>query len=107
MPTIHFIHPNGQTTSLDVDVGKSVMSVCRDHGFEVVLAECGGSALCATCHVYIDADQFEIFTPPNEVEHQMLEFVASERKPTSRLSCQLTINDQCDDLKVFLPSQQI
>jgi 2Fe-2S ferredoxin len=107
MPTIHFIQPNGQTTSLHVKEGNSIMSVCRDHGFEEVLAECGGSALCATCHVYIDADQLALFPPPNEVEHQMLEFVASERKPTSRLSCQLTINDQCDDLKVFLPSQQI
>jgi 2Fe-2S ferredoxin len=107
MPTVHFIHPNGQTTSLEVDVGKNVMSTCRDHDFSEVLAECGGSALCATCHVYIDEAQVDVFSLPNEVENQMLEFVASERRPTSRLSCQLTINEQCNNLKIYFPLQQI
>jgi 2Fe-2S ferredoxin len=107
MPRIHFIHTNGQTTSLDVGVGKNMMGICRDYGFTEIVAECGGSALCATCHVYIDEAQGTVFSPVNEVESQMLEFVASERKPTSRLSCQLVINDQCDNLNVYFPNRQI
>ncbi len=107
MPTVHFIQTNGQTTSLEVAVGKNLMSFCRDYGFTEIVAECGGSALCATCHVYIDETQGTVFSPVNEVESQMLEFVASERKSNSRLSCQLVINDHCDNLKVYFPDSQI
>ena len=107
MPTLHFVHPNGQTTSLDAPVGKSIMNVCRDQGFTEVVAECGGAALCATCHVYVDETQYDLFSKPNEVETQMLEFVASEKKSTSRLSCQLLINEQCNDLRIYFPEQQI
>jgi 2Fe-2S ferredoxin len=64
MPTIHFVHPNGQTTSLDAPVGKSIMNVCRDHGFTEVVAECGGLHFRATCHVYVDNTQYNLFSKP-------------------------------------------
>ena len=107
MPKLHFIHPNGQTTSLDAPIGKSVMNICRDYGFSEVIAECGGAALCATCHVYVDESQYDMFAKPNEIENQLLEFVASEKKATSRLSCQLLITENCDNLRIYFPIQQI
>jgi 2Fe-2S ferredoxin len=37
----------------------------------------------------------------------MLEFTASERKPNSRLSCQLIAAPELDGLIVYLPETQI
>jgi 2Fe-2S ferredoxin len=30
------------------------MEVLRDHGFDDLLALCGGCCSCATCHVFVD-----------------------------------------------------
>jgi 2Fe-2S ferredoxin len=72
-----------------------------------IVAECGGSLMCATCHVYVDeafADRLPAMTPD---EDEMLEAAASERLPTSRLSCQIVMSDELDGLVVRLPETQI
>jgi ferredoxin, 2Fe-2S len=40
------------------------------------------------------------------MEEEMLEFVAAERRPTSRLACQLVLPPECDGLRVFMPEMQ-
>ena len=44
--------------------------------------------------------------PVSEDEDAMLEGTASPRKPTSRLSCQLTATPEMDGLVVYLPETQ-
>jgi ferredoxin, 2Fe-2S len=39
-------------------------------------------------------------------EDAMLEDTASERQPTSRLSCQLEASDELDGIVVHLPEEQ-
>jgi ferredoxin, 2Fe-2S len=107
MSIMHFVHTDNQITTIDIPIGKSIMNICKDHGFSEIVAECGGAALCATCHVYIDEGQVDFFAPPNAIETQLLEFVVSERKPTSRLSCQLVVHEKCHDLKIYFPPEQI
>ena len=47
-------------------------------------------------------------TPPqSDDEKAMLEFTASERKPNSRLSCQLVVTPEMDGLVVYLPESQV
>jgi 2Fe-2S ferredoxin len=40
-------------------------------------------------------------------EDEMLDATASERRPTSRLSCQIELSDELDGLVVRLPDSQI
>ena len=40
-------------------------------------------------------------------EKAMLEFTASERKPNSRLSCQLVATPEFEGLVVYLPETQV
>ncbi len=61
-----------------------------------IVAECGGSCSCATCHVYLDEGRFE---EPSDEERELLEFAEGVR-PESRLSCQLIVTDGCDRIRV-------
>ena len=54
MVAITFIHPNGQHQRIDASNGESAMLAATRHGLDAILAECGGNAMCATCHVYVD-----------------------------------------------------
>ena len=70
-----------------------------------VLAECGGSCSCATCHCYVDEAWFEKVGEADGTEKIMLE-MAIDPQPTSRLSCQIKVTEELDGLVVRLPESQ-
>jgi 2Fe-2S ferredoxin len=80
--------------------GWRTMEVIRDWGLNIK-AECGGACSCATCHVYVDAAWFHRLPPPSEDEEDLL-YSTLDKKPTSRLSCQILLSDELDGLKVTL-----
>jgi 2Fe-2S ferredoxin len=106
MPLIHLISHDGAALELDVPQGHSVMQAAVAAGVRGIVGECGGSAMCATCHVYIDPAWLDRLTPalPNELE--MLECTSSERRPESRLSCQVKVQAGFEGLVVRLPATQ-
>ena len=71
-----------------------------------LVAECGGACACATCHVYVDDVFFEKVGPAGEMEREMLEYCESPVKTTSRLSCQITVNEELEGLTVQTPPAQ-
>jgi ferredoxin, 2Fe-2S len=107
MPSITYVHPNGAREVLDVPVGTSVMRGAILNGIDGIVAECGGEMMCATCHVYVDEPQLDLTPPQSDDEKAMLEFTASERRPNSRLSCQLVVTPEMDGLVVHLPEMQV
>jgi 2Fe-2S ferredoxin len=107
MPKITYVHPDGAREVLDVPVGTSVMRAAIMNGIDGIVAECGGEMMCATCHVYVEEDQLDRTPKMAEEEAAMLEFTASERRPNSRLSCQLTVTPELDGLVVYLPETQV
>ena len=76
------------------------------NGLDGILAECGGSLACGTCHVYVEPSQLARLPPPSAVEDEMLDMTASERRPNSRLSCQIVMSDALDGLVLHLPERQ-
>ena len=107
MPTITYFSPDGTTTTLDARVGDSVMEVAVKHGVDGIVAECGGACACATCHVYVDAPFSELVGGPGDLEDDMLDGTASDRMPTSRLSCQIKMRDEFDRLTVHIAPEQL
>jgi len=107
MPSITYIHPDGSREVLDVPVGTSVMRAAILNSVDGIVAECGGEMMCATCHVYVEEAQMPLTPPQSDDEKAMLEFTASERKPNSRLSCQLAVTPEMDGLVVYLPESQV
>jgi 2Fe-2S ferredoxin len=107
MPTVIFVHPNGKREAVDVAEGLTIMQAATGHGLEEILAECGGNAMCATCHVYVDGDQLGRLPKMSEEEDALLEGTASERLPNSRLGCQIKMTSGLDGLVVSLPERQV
>lgn len=107
MPSITYIQPDGGRDELQIAEGFSVMQGALSNGVEGMVAECGGNAMCATCHVYVNEDQIGLLKPISEEEDALLDGTAAERKPSSRLSCQIQVTPDLDGLVVHLPDQQI
>ncbi|MEU0414555.1 2Fe-2S iron-sulfur cluster-binding protein [Streptomyces griseorubiginosus] len=107
MPTVIFQLPDGSERKVTAAPGTVLMQAAVSHGVDGIVAECGGNASCATCHVYVDDRHTELVGPPNDVEDEMLDFTAAERRPTSRLSCQVQLSDALDGLFVHVPEEQV
>lgn len=107
MPAITFIHPNGRSDRVQTSDGESAMQAATRHGVDGILAECGGNAMCATCHVYVDESWLARLPAMAEAEDALLEGTASERLPNSRLSCQIHVTPALDGLVVRLPERQV
>ena len=107
MPSITYVHPDGAREVLDVPVGTSVMRAAILNGVDGIVAECGGEMMCATCHVYVEEPYLGRTPSQSDDERAMLEFTASERRPNSRLSCQLVVTPEMDGLVVHLPETQV
>ncbi|MBI1272859.1 MAG: 2Fe-2S iron-sulfur cluster binding domain-containing protein [Alphaproteobacteria bacterium] len=78
----------------------TVMEIIREGGIPI-LAQCGGSCACATCHVYVDQEWKDKIPERTEEEVGMLDG-AFEVTEDSRLACQIVFNDKLDGLKVKL-----
>jgi 2Fe-2S ferredoxin len=107
MPTITFINPDGQQERIDASGGESVMLAATRHGLDGIVAECGGNAMCATCHVYVDEVWLARLSPMADEEDALLDGAAAERLPNSRLSCQIKLAPELDGLVLRLPDRQI
>ncbi|HEX5565702.1 MAG TPA: 2Fe-2S iron-sulfur cluster-binding protein [Streptomyces sp.] len=106
-PKITFVDPEGTSRNIEVPPGRSVMQGAIAGGVGGIVGECGGNAMCATCHVYVAEEWRERLEEPTMVEQEMLEFTACERTEASRLSCQITVTDELDGLVVHLPETQL
>ena len=107
MPRVTYVASTGEAIVVDASAGASVMQAAIANGVEGIVAECGGSASCATCHVYVDDAFLRLLPEIGEIEGEMLDFAASERLENSRLGCQIVLTDALDGLIVILPETQL
>lgn len=106
MANITYVEANGQSTTVNLPDGWSLMQGATTNGIDGILGECGGSCACATCHCYVDESRLGDIPPASENELAMLENVAAERKPNSRLACQIKASPKLEGLIVSLPLTQ-
>lgn len=106
MPKVTYIQPDGAAATVDAETGATVMETAIDNDIDGIVAECGGACSCATCHVYVEPDWLGKLPSPDALEDGMLDCVF-DRRPNSRLSCQLEITEALDGLTVRVPDAQI
>ena len=95
MPEITIVTRDGTSRRVAARPGLSLMEAIRGADIDEMLALCGGTRSCATCHVVLAADDYaraETCSPMTIDEGYLLDS-SSYRKPTSRLACQVTIAD--------------
>lgn len=86
MPTITFTDASGVSRTIEANVGDSVMETAVRNAVPGIVAECGGSLSCATCHVVVDTDDFASLPAMDVMEDEMLCGTAVDREECSRLS---------------------
>lgn len=98
--------PDGTLQTLDIPEDWSLMEAARRDGLEGIVAECGGGAICGTCHVQVSEPWFDQLEPAGPSEQALLE-VVPESCPTSRLACQVIMTDALNGIRVRIPAEQL
>ncbi|MFE4415171.1 2Fe-2S iron-sulfur cluster-binding protein [Streptomyces sp. NPDC056821] len=107
MPRVTYVRIDGSSTTLDAQLGTSVMRAATQNRINGIVGECGGNLMCATCHVYVDPAWSGRLRAPDGAEQDMVEEAAAPVKDNSRLSCQIVLGPEHDGLVVHLPEMQV
>ena len=105
MPKITYKDNQGNSKTIEVEKGLSVMEGAIQNNIPGIDADCGGSMACATCHVYVKEEWFDKLSKKEEGEEDMLD-MAFEPNKFSRLSCQVIVSDELEGLVVNIPIKQ-
>ncbi len=104
--SVTYVSHNGAVREVAVPVENTVMEGAVANNIEGIVAECGGSCMCATCHVYVDEAFLGQLEPIAENEEEMLGNTAAPRQANSRLACQLKLTKALNGLRVTTPPNQ-
>ncbi|MGL3806344.1 2Fe-2S iron-sulfur cluster-binding protein [Paeniglutamicibacter sp. R2-26] len=107
MPTITFTQPTGEATDVTVEEGTSLMRAAVTNGIDGIVGECGGQAMCATCHVFVRPEFAGRLPEIGDDEDEMLDCTTAERTGASRLGCQIKMTADLGHIVVDVPSDQV
>jgi ferredoxin, 2Fe-2S len=105
MPKITFIEHDGTVHDVQAADGESIMEAAMRGSVAGIVAECGGSCTCATCHIYVD-EAWLAKTGERSLEEDEQLDNAFDVRPNSRLSCQIKMSEELDGILVRTPSYQ-
>ncbi|HEX8058609.1 MAG TPA: 2Fe-2S iron-sulfur cluster-binding protein [Novosphingobium sp.] len=105
MPVITYVEDNGAEHRVNLEPGTSLMQGAIANNIPGIDADCGGACACATCHVIVDPLWADRLGMRNDMEESMLDFAEGVQE-TSRLACQIKVEDDYDGLIVRLPAAQ-
>jgi ferredoxin len=104
MIKITFISADGdQEQVVEAKSGDRLLEVAQAAG-QPLEGTCEGQMACSTCHVIVDKSWFDKLPMASEDEEDMLDLASGARR-TSRLSCQILLEDALDGLIVHVPSE--
>ncbi|WP_169544977.1 ferredoxin family 2Fe-2S iron-sulfur cluster binding protein [Sneathiella aquimaris] len=103
MPKMTFVKPNGDRLEVEAPLGVSILEIAQQNGLDLEGA-CEGSLACSTCHIIVDAEDFDRLMDATDDEEDMLD-LAYGLTATSRLGCQILMSEELDGLIVSLPTK--
>ena len=107
MVKVNFIRDT-ETISVDMPVGRTIMEAAKELGLPEIPADCGGCQACGTCHVHVDDVWYKkIPIVENSLEQSLLEYEPDYIEGKSRLSCQIQLNDELDNVTVKLRKNEL
>lgn len=106
MPTLIFTTHDGEPYTVDAPSGSTAMAAALSGGVPGIDADCGGGCSCGTCHVIVDPAWIHALPPIEPMEEGLLDFVP-DRQEGSRLSCQITLSDALDGMRLRVPEHQM
>jgi len=104
MIRVTFISADGENRQeVDAPAGSVLLDVAQAAG-QPLEGTCEGQMACSTCHVIVEADDFPKLKVASEAEEDMLDLAAAATR-TSRLSCQIVLEEKLDSLTVRIPGE--
>ena len=104
MTMVTFISADGENRrDVDAPAGSVLLEVAQAAG-QPLEGTCEGQMACSTCHVIVDAADFDRLPRASEDEEDMLDLAAATTR-TSRLACQITLTAELEGLKVRIPGE--
>ena len=97
-----FHKADGQRVEAEAQPGDVLLRVAQAAGMPLE-GTCEGQMACSTCHVLVAKEWFAQLPEASEDEEDMLDLAYGVR-PTSRLSCQITLTDALDGIEVTIPA---
>ena len=105
MVKITYIEHGGKEHVVDVAEGLTVMEGARDNNIPGIDADCGGGAVCGTCHCFVEESAGPL--PAVDPQEESMLGLRPDRESNSRLSCQLQVSDSMGNMIVKLPEFQM
>ena len=100
---VRFIRIDGSISDVEAKVGDRLLDVAQADN-QPLEGTCEGQMACSTCHVILDVVDFDRLPRPSEDEEDMLDLAAGATR-TSRLSCQIWLDESLDGLTVRIPGE--
>ena len=102
MTLVRFVSADGERVQeVEAPAGERLLDVAQAHG-QPLEGTCEGQMACSTCHVIVDAADFARLPPASEEEEDLLDLAADVRR-TSRLACQIRLDEALGSLTVRMP----
>ena len=102
MTRVRFISADGQKVrEVQASAGERLLDVAQADG-QPLEGTCEGQMACSTCHVIVDAADFDKLPRASEEEEDLLDLAAHVTR-TSRLSCQIFLSEELEFLTVRMP----
>jgi ferredoxin len=103
MVRVRFIGRNGEVTEAEGAPAAALLDVAQACGMPLE-GTCEGQMACSTCHVVVAPEWFDKLPAAVEDEEDMLDLATGVTR-TSRLSCQIVLNERLDGLEVRIPAE--
>lgn len=103
MVTVNFLTAKGERIEVSARAGDRLLEVAQNADMPLE-GTCEGQMACSTCHVIVAKDWFERLPRASEDEEDMLDLAAGVTR-TSRLACQIVLDDSLDGLEVRIPGE--
>ncbi len=98
---VRFVARDGTIRTVLAVPGDRLLDAAQADG-QPLEGTCEGQLACATCHVIVDPGDFARLPPASEDEEDMLDLAPGATR-TSRLACQIRLDEALDGLTVQIP----
>ena len=104
MTLVRFLRADGTLDKeVEAEPGQRLLDVAWA-AREPLEGACEGVMACSTCHVIVDAEDFERLPEASEEEEDLLD-IAAHASRTSRLACQIMLTEEMQTLTVRVPPE--
>ena len=99
---LNVIDKEGNKTAIDAEEGTTIRQAIMDELAPSMYGLCGGECICGTCHVYVSLEDLKKLEKIKENESETLQTADIEQKENSRLSCQIQLKKEYNNITVTL-----